>query len=815
MPIRLLFETIVQDLRYAARGLGRAPAFAVTAIVAVALGTGAGTAVFSVVDRVLFRSLPYPGDEQLVSVGMTAPIAEEEFLLGSDYIEWRDQQTPFAAFATMSGVSDCDLTEQRPLRLGCASVESTLLPALEVEPLLGRNFTAEEDRPNGPRVVILSNGLWRSRFAADAGVIGKTASIDGTSATIVGVLPAGFELPTLEPAEVLVPQALDVARQKRPATGRILRAFARLKPGVTIDQAQAALEPLFADSLKYVPPRFQKEVRLRIRSLRDRQTHDARLTSWLLLGSVLAVLLIACANVANLLLARSTGRGRELAVRSALGASRLRLARQALTESLLLGTVGGVTGYALAWLLLRVFVQMAPRGIPHIQQAGLDGRILGFALAASLLAGILFGLAPAFELPRAELLGGGHTLHRPRSFLRQLLVATQIAVSLVLLTSASMLLRSLRNLERVPLGIETGQVTTASVVLGQQLYPQPAQRWSFFERLESQLHPIPGSVAIADTLPLAPSHSTLFATIAVEGRPLPERGTGGTVLWRMISPEYFSALNIPILRGRGFSEADRSSPESGVIISESLARLLFPQEDPLGKRIQPNLAPPWFTVLGVAGDVRNSALWSPALPEYYFVRKHAEDYGLGNRAVGDGARYASMIVRSPLDQASVSDWLRKEIAALDPTLPMEINTMGLRVRQLERQPRFNAVLLSWFAATGLALALIGLYGVVSFLVGQRTQEIGVRLALGATPRSIVRLVLGQAARWTSLGLALGAGGSLFVTRFIRALLFEIPASDYLSLTLSVVSLFAVAMLAASLPSRRAAMADPLLALRHE
>ncbi|HEY6304862.1 MAG TPA: ABC transporter permease [Candidatus Angelobacter sp.] len=817
MSIGPLFETMLQDLRYAARGLRRSPVFAITAVVAIALGTGAGTAVFSVIDRVLFRSLPYPLDDQLVSAGMTAPITQQEFLLGSDYIEWRDRQTPFQTLATMSGVNDCDLTEQRPLRASCASVDSALLRALQVQPLLGRNFTAEEDRPSGPRAAILSYGLWRSRFAADRAIVGKTISLDGSSATIVGVLAKDFELPTLETAEILVPEALDLAQQRRPNTGSILRAFARLKPGVTVDQAEAQLQPLFADSLKYVPPRFQKEIKLKVRSLRDRQTHDARLTSWLLLGSVIAVLLIACANVTNLLLARATGRQRELVVRSALGATRLRLARQALTESLLLGTLGGLAGFALAWLLLGVFLGMAPQGIPHIHQAGLDGRILGFTLALSLLCGALVGLVPALQVPRAEVLGGGHTIYAPRSFLRQLLVAGQIAVSLVLVTCAGLLLRSLWNLQRVPLGMETRQLTTASVVLGQQLYAQPAQRWNFFEKLEARLHGVPGSVAISDTLPLAPSHSTLFATIAVEGRPLPEKGTGGTVLWRVVSPEYFSALNIPILRGRGFSEGDRSSAENPVIISESLAWMMFSGEDALGKRIQPNLAPPWFTVIGVARDVKNSDLSSPSAPEYYFVRKHAADYGLGNRVLADGARYATVLVRSPLDHdhAAVSDWLRKEVAAIDPTLPVQIDTMDLRVRHLEQQPRFNAFLLTLFAAVGLLLALIGLYGVISFLVGQRTQEIGVRMALGATRGSIMNLVLSQAARWTALGVVVGAAGSLFAARLIRALLFEVPANDYLSLVMSVVLLFATALLAASVPSRRAATTDPLVALRHE
>jgi predicted permease len=809
MTIRRHLDILAQDLRYAARGFVRSPMFTVAALFAIAMGAGAGTAVFSVVDRILFRSLPYAQADRLVSVGFVAPIIPQEFMLGTDYVEWRARQRPFESLTSWAGVNDCDLTGASPVRLACALVEASFLPTLGIQPIAGRNFTRDEDRPNAPPVALLSYGLWQSRFGGDRHVVGKTIPLDGQSATILGVLPPQFELPTLEHADVLVPQAMDEAAQHRPNTGRVLWSIARLKPGVAPAQAAAALQPLFEESLQFVPGPFRQEVKLRVRSLRDRQIHDARLASWILLGAVLAVLLIACANVANLLLARAAARQRELAVRVALGASRGRLVRQTLTESLLLAATGGAAGCLLAAALLRIFVAIAPEGIPRLQQATVDLRVLLFTLTVSLVSGIVFGLAPALEHPHAETLAGWRSVGARHYLFRHSLVAAQICASLVLLTGASLLLRSLWNLQNQPLGMRTGSVLAATITLGQKSYGEPASQLAFFEELERRLRRIPGvtQLALSDSTPLSgTARSTIFSVIDVAGRPRSAEGTGGMVTWRAVTPGYFAALGVPILRGRGFQEEDRDPQRNAVILSDALARRMFRGEDPLGKQIQPGRSGPWRTVIGVAGNVKNSPLMEPDDPEYYIVRKHSpEPFG----------RTATAILSGPIDPTALAHWVRATVSALDPTLPVNMETLDQRAGKLAERPRFNAWLLGLFAGMGLLLAAIGLYGVISFLVAQRTQEIGVRMALGATPGAIARLVLGHAARWTFAGAALGIVGSLFTARLLEAMLFHVSARDPWILAAAVAALWATAMLAAWVPSRRAARVDPMQALRQE
>jgi putative ABC transport system permease protein len=804
------FETLLQDARFGVRMLAQNRAFALVAIVTLAVGIGATSAVFSVVDRILFRGLPYPHQERLVSFGFKAPLDSLEFMLGTDYLEWRAQQNAFEAMTTMRpGEADCDLTLQNPARLSCAAVESTFLTTFEIQPMLGRNFTPEEDRPKASPVALLSYGLWRSRFAGDPAIVGKTIPVDGKPILVVGVLPASFEMPTLAHIDMLIPQALDEAVQRRPNAGAVLRTFARLKPGVTPAQAAIALQPSFERSLMFVPAQFRKEVSLVVRPLRDRQIHDSRLASWILLGSVITVLLVACTNVANLLLARAGARQRELAIRTALGASRARLIRQSLTESLLLSLLGGFAGCCVAYGLLRWFISLAPDGIPRLQQASLDSRVVAFTFVIALLSALLFGIAPALRRPAPELLTGKEARSTSRGFFRQSLMAAQIAASLVLLAGAGLLLRSLWKLQSVPLGMETESVITGKISLADYRYPEMPQQLAFFQNLETRLQQIPGAsaVALSDSIPPAGGmRATIYARIEVAGRPLPPEGTGGMVGWRAVTPGYFSALRIPVLRGRAFEEKDGAPDENPIILNEALAQRLFPNEEALGKTIRFAMTGPWRTVVGIATNVKNNGPAEAADPEFYIPWKSDP---VGNFST------AHVIIRTAMNPQAMAGWMRTTTVALDQALPIDIQTLDQRVGKLAQRPRFNALLLSLFAGIGLLLAAIGIYGVVGYLVAQRTREIGVRMALGAAPGTILGMVLLHVARWTIVGALLGLLGAWWSARLLESLLFEVRPHDPFLLGLALLFLAVVVVVAAWIPACRAMRVDPVVALRYE
>jgi len=560
--------------------------------------------------------------------------------------------------------------------------------------------------------------------------------------------------------------------------------------------------------LKTVPPQFRNEVHLRIRSLRDRQVHDAKLAAWILLVAVIFVLLIACANVASLLLARAAGRQREMSVRSALGASRARLIRLTITESLLLALLGTAVGCIIAAVLVRIFVAVAPEGIPFLANAHIDARVIGFAIVASLACGILFGIAPALQRPNAESLAGRSAIGAPHSRLRQLLVVAQIAVSLVLLAGASLLLRSLWNLQNQPLGMHTNSLVTAAIDLGRQRYPKPEQQMPFFLQLESRLRKLPGvnALAISDSLPPGGwRHDQILAGINVEGKPRPE-GTGGLIVWRWVTPDYFRALGIPIVQGRVFREDDRDSSDHFIIVSQAFARRVFPGEDPIGRHLQPGLEGPWYTIVGVAPDVKNSGLTGEIDPEYYRLRRNRpEDWG----------NYAAVTVQTAMAPETMQQWMHAEVASLDPTLPFETETMHQRVSKLADRPRFEAALLGLFACIGLLLAAMGIYGVIAFLVTQRTQEIGVRMALGATRQDILQLFGVQGLRMVLVGGVLGLLIAAAALHVLSSLLFGVRAADPFSFAVVLIVLGAIAALAIWIPARKATQVEPMQALRCE
>lgn len=840
-------ETVMQDMKYALRGFRRNPIFTIAAVATLALGIGATTAVFSVVDRILFRSLPYAHDDRIVSVGLVQSLERQEFTLGGFFYDWRDNQKPFEAIASQGTMSHaCDLVETNPAQLNCISAQAGFLPLLGISPMLGRNFLPEEDRPNGPRVALISYGLWRTHYNLDPGTLNRLIDINGSPVRVIGVLPKDFELPTLQTADVIMPMALDEVQERTSSPGSPMRTFARLKPGVSIARAKAEMEPLFSHTQqKWIPPTIRNDFHLSIRSLRDRETQDVRPVAWILLGAVLSVLLIACANVASLMAARRAARQHELVVRSVLGASRGRLMQQTLTEAFLLSLAGAVMGLGLAEGLLRVFLAIAPTGIPFLNKAKLDFRIALLTMLLSLVCGAIFGLVPALQKPRAAVLAARAAHSRRHVGLRRSLVIGQIAMSMILLSGAALLLRSFQNVEEQRLGIETHGVLTTRIVLPGFSYNTSKRRMEFYLQAEAAVRSIPGIQAVgwSDSFPPGGWQSgRRFADFVVEGKPRPTPGTGGSVVYREVTPDYFRALNIPIIRGRNFTEGDRkiaanyfrapdiptiqgqsfaavdrSSSERQIILSQLMASRVFHSENPIGQRVQMGSGEMWSTVVGVAGNVKNSGLIEQDEPEIYILRRDvAEDWdGEVSTANGTGGGGPVMVFETMLSPKAVAPWVRLKIAQLDSTVPIEIQPLDERVSKMADRPRFETTLLSFFAFTGLLLAVIGLYGVISFLATQRKQEIGVRMALGASRTNILALILWEGGRLIIPGSVLGLGAALVMSRLLKSMLFQVKLHDPLSFIGVAALLAATAFIATLIPARSAMKVDPNIALRYE
>jgi predicted permease len=813
-------ESLLRDVRYALRGFRRGPVFAITAILTLALGIGATAAVFSVVDRILFRPLPYAQDDRLVSVGLAQPLQHQEFTLGGFYYEWRDNQKPFQELTFERGVGECNLTESNPLHLECGSVAQNFLTTLGVALEAGRNFLPEEDVPNGPRSVIISDGLWLSRFNRDQGALGKSIAIDGQYYQIVGVLPRNFEMPRLQAVDVLMPARMDIAGQHsvNAGIGLPMWAFARLKPGVSVAEAKAQMEPLFLHTQQWIPPEVRKGFYLQVRSLRDLQMQNAYLAAKILLGAVFAVLLIACANVAGLLSARRAARSRDLAVRSALGASRLRLVFQALAESFVLAGIGTILGCLLAVALLRVFVIIAPSGIPFLTDARIDLRVIVLSLVVAFVSALIAGAAPVFEKASVVVLVSrtGNSIEHAR--LRNILVALQIAVSVVLLSGATLLARSFSKLQSENLGIETRDVLALNIPLTSQRYPTAQQSMDFFLRVESALRNTPGitAVAVSDSIPPDAEswhHEMGYSEIFVNGKQAAANGTGGKVIYRTVTPDYFRVLKIPIVAGHNFTQEDRTDASNPIILSQMLAGRLFPGQEAVGRHIQFGTFQPYFslgkqvfTVIGIATNAKNGGLAGEDDPEYYRL--------LNDRADNWSTR-AIVLLQTGLPVSTVAPWARARIAQIDPNVPVEITPLSRTVSRLADRPRFETALLSFFAATGLMMAIIGLYGVVTFMAQQRTQEIGIRMALGATRANVVQLILREGLRLVVLGGALGLTAALMLARVLRIVLFGVGPHDPASFIGVACLLALVALVAILIPARSAMKTDPMTALRCE
>ncbi|HWS87821.1 MAG TPA: ABC transporter permease [Pyrinomonadaceae bacterium] len=798
---------LLQDMRYAVRRLLKSPGFAAVAVGALALGIGANTAIFSVVNSVLLRPLPYPAPEQLVQLWEARPrqnmprveIAPHEFLA------WAEQSQSFQRIAA-TDVAQYNLTGRgEPERVTGALLSAGYLPLLGVTPVQGRAFLEEEDRPGANDVVVLSNELWQTRFNSDPSIAGQTLNLDGVACTIVGVLPRDFRLP--QNAALARPIAFNAEDRARPGS-HFLNVFGRLKEGVTVAQAEAEMATVAArveQSLGGTNVGHQVVVV----PLHEQIVGGSRTALLVLLGAVALVLLIACANVANLLLARAAARRREVAVRAALGASRWRIVRQLLAESLLLSAAGGALGLLLAVWGVELLVRLDPTGVERAGEVTLDWRVLAFTLGLSLLTGLLFGLAPALQASKADFVealkeGGRTGQGLARSRLRSGLVVGEVALTLVLLVGAGLLLKSFSRLLAVDPGLDPRNVLTMDVALPPAKYDEPQRVTAFYERLLQEAAALPGveAAGAVSVLPLAGDDNSNF--VQIEGRaPLPA-GQALRAGRRNVSADYFRALGIALKRGRGFAASDARDAQPVLVINEAMARTFFQGEEPVGKRIRTGDRSPWVEIVGVVGDVRHRGLDVDTRPEMFFPQTQTP------------SRRMTLVVRAAGDPHALAAPLRERVRSIDQDQPVgNVRTMEEWVSESVASQRFTAALLGVFAAAAAGLAALGLYGVVSYSVAQRTHEIGLRVALGAQPRDVLRLVIGQGMALTLVGVAVGVAAALALTRVISGLLFGVGATDPGVFVAVPLLLAAVALLACYLPARRATKVDPMVALRYE
>jgi len=815
-------ENFLQDLRYGARMLIHRPGFSLVAVITLALGIGANTAIFSVVNAVLLRPLPYKEPSKLVRIYSEFPTMNlrKFWMSPPEFIDLQNEANSFESMGAwrLGGVNVG--TAGEPIRVTAASITRGLIDALGVQPAAGRNFDYQEDRAGGPATVLISDGLWRRAFGADKDIVGKEIEINGVPFTVIGVMPRGFSFPagSSDPADVWLSLQFD-ERNPGGRANHYLNVIGRLKPDASVDQARSEVSSLIEGwrnehrAQHLLNPEFHPVLMM---SLYEDVVAPARPAVLLLLGAVAFVLLIACVNVANLLLARAEGRRREFAMRMALGAGRARLLRQFLTEGLTLVAFGAIAGIVLARVGLAAVIASAPDSVPRTAEVGLDGTVLLFTLGISLFSVVVFALAPIVQMRDRDLIqwlraagqrtsaGGGS--HR----MRRILVMAEIALAVIPVIGSGLMIRAFWKLQQVDLGFNPQSVVAFSLQVPPASYKNP-DRLRFATQLQERLSSIPGVQSAAFASGLPPLRPIDANDTDIEDYHMTPDGPAENVdFWNTVGEDYFKTLGIRTIEGRTFVESDRAdSAQRVVVINQSLARRFW-ESSPIGRRLNPQFGntPIWFTIIGVVEDTKNLGVDKPAGTELYLLQPQVASAFVSSQM--------NFVVRTTGSPAGIAASIRRTVGDLDARVPVyKLTTMPDLVGASLVRPRFLALLLGTFSVIALSLAAVGIYGVMAYTVAERTQEIGVRVALGATTRNVLGMIVGQGLRLTVVGLAAGLTGAVLLTRWMASLLFEIAPTDPLTFGLVGIGLLAVGLLACFVPARRAAKVDPIVALRYE